>query len=351
VRRVRRGEAAGLIDTSGEPCGICFSDTGFLTGCDKEHIICAGCVRTGLRICIGDAGQTEGLLCGCLSNNDQMAFTNLALKADLSLQELLAKPPGDSGARREFELELTQVRSSFQVPGDIPKDLYSSKVAEWQENVKRRATEVLYHACSHPGCAMDNWLLRSEFDEMYRPFFLCEWVCKRGHKNSVLPPQAEIDEMNRNILLHPEYYTEKCGYDSMSLRRFRMCPRCVDTGLLMFAVHEDGCKQWPGATMGHQHCFCFRCTGIWEKDCNHGNQCDDPGIQQVRKTANASGHECLEIGFVNAEEYMDWLYGRRDLCPPTVFKNGDTVLGTTRQGQLRMEDTDELQKQIQQGTH
>ncbi|CAK0790717.1 unnamed protein product [Prorocentrum cordatum] len=39
VRRVRRGEAAGLRAADGEPCGICFSESGFLTGCERGHNI------------------------------------------------------------------------------------------------------------------------------------------------------------------------------------------------------------------------------------------------------------------------------------------------------------------------
>merc|ERR1711920_481470 len=168
----------------------------------------------------------------------------------------------------------------------------------------------------------------------------------------------DIDEMNRNILTHPEYYTDRCGTDSMKLRRFRLCPPCVSEGLLTFAVHEAGCKQWPGSASAHRHCFCFHCTSIWGHQrglCNHQVQCVDCGIQQVRKTSDGAGSEMLEIGFIDAAAYIAWVKGA-NACPPTKFpatsvrSSAEQVLGSTRQGQLGMENRAELKKAMEEGT-
>jgi len=61
VRRIFRGEAAGIEMPDGEPCCICLSDTGFLTGCEKGHVICGGCLRTGLCLIVGDVTKTGNL--------------------------------------------------------------------------------------------------------------------------------------------------------------------------------------------------------------------------------------------------------------------------------------------------
>jgi hypothetical protein len=48
--------------------------------------------------------------------------------------------------------------------------------------------------------------------------------------------------MNRNLLAHPEHYTQSCDYDSQALRRFRLCPECVEgEGKLLLAIHDGGC--------------------------------------------------------------------------------------------------------------
>jgi hypothetical protein len=66
--------------------------------------------------------------------------------------------------------------------------------------------------------------------------------------------------MNKVILYHPEYYTAEASLDRCPMRRYRICPGCVDVGCLMMAAHDDGCKQWPGGGARHQHVFCFHCT-------------------------------------------------------------------------------------------
>jgi len=351
VRRVRRGETAGL-ELSGEPCNVCFSDTGFLTGCDLKHVICESCCRAGLRIMVGDVSQTDHLVCGCLTVSDVTALEGLAHRADATMQALVQKPPKDAMARREFDMEVLQHRRAFTLSDRIPRDIFTTKVNDWLEKVRRKATEHLYHACCHPGCSMENWILQTDFDKDYRSNGRYVWFCRKGHKNSVLPAQEDIDEMNRNILMHPEFYTGRCGFDSMALRRFRLCPGCVDEGLLTFAVHEAGCKQWPATRSAHRHCFCFHCARPWGSGsggtCAHSVQCSDPGIQQVRTKRGVDGGHFLEIGFIDADAYKTWVRGKGD-CPPTRFPTG-TVLGATRQGNLGMEDKRKLQRAIEEGT-
>jgi len=48
--------------------------------------------------------------------------------------------------------------------------------------------------------------------------------------------------MNRNLLAHPEFYTQSCMYDSQALRRFRLCPECIRNGKLVLAVHDGACE-------------------------------------------------------------------------------------------------------------
>ncbi|CAJ1359033.1 unnamed protein product [Effrenium voratum] len=352
VRRVRRGEVAGLDLKTGDACSVCFSDDGFLIGCGKGHLLCRGCRWMALRTVVGDITQTQNLVCGCLTIADKTALHGLAEAADKALQVLLASPPTDAGEEQEFQLELAQVRRQFQVR-DVPPNIFQTKVDDWYENARRKECEHLYHACAYPGCSMDNWILRVDFEDQYRSRGLYSWTCKAGHRNSVLPSQEEINEVNRNILSHPEYYTNRCGYDSLSLRRFRLCPECVQEGLMTFAVHEDGCKQWPGISYAHRHCFCWHCTRKWGEECTHRVVCEDPGLQQVRRTIDGAGGEMLEMGFVPALAYIEWIQtgmsdAERD-CPDTVFPSG-RVFGWTRQGRLRMEDRDELKRWMDEGT-
>merc|ERR1719482_1110481 len=103
--------------------------------------------------------------------------------------------------------------------------------------------------------------------------------------------------MNRNLLYAP-------GTDSQGYRRYRLCGGCARDGILLLAVHGGGCRHWPGSG-GHHHQFCFVCTTTWGT-CANELRCRDPGLQQVR----LRGDE-LEIGFVDAEEYVRWLRGAR----------------------------------------
>lgn len=349
VRRVRRGEVAGLDLKTGKACSICFSDDGFLIGCGAEHLVCNSCRWRALRAVVGDVTQTEKLVCGCLTLDDTTAFSGLAEAADKSMQALVAAPPKDPAELQEFEMELAQVRRQFQVR-EVPVDIFRRKVADWHEMARRRMSEHLYHACSFPGCGMSNWILRTDFEREYRSRGLCNWVCPKGHRNCVLPSQEDINEVNRNLLSHPEYYTDRCGSDALALRRFRLCPECVQEGLLTFAVHEDGCKQWPGTMAAHRHCFCWHCTRKWNVECSHATVCQDPGIQQVRRTTDGEGSEKLEIGFVNAQAYIQWIGTGLD-CPDTLFAGGaGRIRGATRQGLLAMEDREELRKWMLEGT-
>jgi len=348
VRRIRRGEAAGLEMPDGDPCGICFSDVGMLTGCQQNHICCGSCLRFGLRTVVGDVTATENLLCGCLSISDKFAFETLAKQADTQFQALLRSTPEGVAEKQEFEMELALLRRAFQVYNDIPANIFSLKVSEWFELVRRRASEHLYYACSQPSCDMSNWILRADFDARRQNNRSCNWTCKAGHRNSVLPSQEEINEINRNILSHPEHYGN-AGHDGCPLRRFRLCPECVAEGLLTFAVHEAGCKHWPGSQAGHRHSFCFHCQWKWGTQCNHSTRCVDPGIQQVRRTTTDDGNEVLEIGFVNGEQYIKWIQ-KKGSCPDTTFSDGTRVLGATRQGQLGMEDRAALKATMDEGT-
>jgi len=360
VRRIKKGDAAGLEMPSGEPCTICFSDTGVLTGCEKGHVVCHSCLRMGMRVIVGDISTTEGLICGCLSFRDIVALEGLAEKADITTRETLASPPSDPNLKQEFDMELNQVRRQFDIADAIPQGLYKSKMKEWFEKLRQKESEHLYYACKHPGCGMENWILREDFDKDYRCRGLYNWTCRRGHKNSVLPSQDEINDVNKNILLHPECYDERCAHDSFPLRRFRLCEQCVAEGLLTFAVHESGCKQWPGggaSTAGHRHCFCFHCCAVWGRDCDHSKRCRDPGIQQVRKNTTLDGSESkLEVGYIDAQAYIAWIKGTRSVCPPTVFgasglfSRSEQVVGLTRQGLLGLEDKSYLKRTMEQGT-
>jgi len=360
VRRIRRGEAAGIDLPGSEPCSICFSDDGALTGCEKNHTVCSSCVRSAIRIAVGDTTHLENLVCGCLTSDHHMALQRLAEKADATMQELVRSPPTDPGTKREFEVEVILLRQSFQFTDErVPAGIFARKFKEWQTTLEKHKLEPLYHACVHPGCLMENWILKTDFDTQHRARNECNWTCKNGHKNSVLPTQAEINEMNRNILMHPEYYTQRCGSDGLALRRFRMCPGCVQAGSLTFSVHAEGCKQWPGSGQGHRHTYCWNCTTKWgpgPDECSHSRICSDPGVQQIRRTKDRSGAEMLQIGFVDGQAYIRWIQ-KGGVCPPTKFKTSSMftsstteVLGATRQGELGMEDREVLKKALQEGT-
>jgi len=139
VRSVRRGETAG-VELAGEPCNVCFSDTGFLTGCDCKHVICPSCCRAGLRIMVGDVSQTDHLMCGCLTVKDITALEGLARRADTTMQALVQEPPKDKMARREFETEVLQHRPAFTLDDRIPHDIFATKVNEWLEKVQCRGS-------------------------------------------------------------------------------------------------------------------------------------------------------------------------------------------------------------------
>lgn len=351
VRRVRRGEAAGLRADDGEPCGVCFSESGFLTGCEKGHNICSSCLRFSLRVLVGDVAQQNNLICGCLSASDKLALATLSKRADDSLQEVLRSPPTADAERFEFAAEMGQTQRAFQLGAQVPAHVFQLKVDQWLEHVEQRAREHLYHACASPGCPMENWVLKSDFEQARSSSGRCTWECRAGHQNTVLPSQEDLDQMNKNILLHPEFYTGQCGVDSLQLRRFRLCPMCVPEGLLTFAVHEAGCKQWPGSGSGHRHCFCFHCLKKWgklENECTHQKvDCQDPGIQQLRKSVQG-GVEVLEMGFVDSEEYIRWVR-EGGVPPPTVFQ-GSQESGAARQELLGMTDRHVLLRELLQGT-
>lgn len=355
VRRIRRGEAAGLeIVGDGPACSVCLSDEGgVLSGCPKGCCVCDSCLRRALKSVVGDSGHQENLVCGCLTVKDTVALKSLAARADSNLQAALAKPPTDQYALKEFEADVALVRQAFFLAQSIPPNIFQVKVDEWIKIVRRRAAEHLYHACAYPECGLENWILRTEFDEQYRSNRQHVWICKQGHRNSVLPVQKDIDDLNRNLLLHPEYYTDRCGHDGIKLRRFRVCPECVLEGQMLLTQHEEGCKQWPGSRSAHRHAFCFSCTSPWGQGpglCHHSIRCSDPGIQQIRRTVGRDGDEILDIGFVDAQEYISWLRGHRQDPPPTIFRGGEQALGATRQGALGLEDKAAILQTMNEGT-
>jgi len=349
-RRVNAEEIARNAARTGEPCCICFSEPGELTGCAQLHVICGGCLRAALRSMAGDITILDNLVCGCFSHLSRGAVTVLAERADRQLGDVLAAPPMEGFEKMLLDDELQSCRRQFDLGVDesVPTSLYATKIREWFNKVIEQQILPNYYVCSHPDCAheVENWILRTEFDTEYRSRGKKEWHCPLGHRNTVLPMETEIREVNKVLLLHPEYYINSAAYDRCPLRRYRICKGCVECGILMLAVHADGCKQWPGGTSAHQHCFCFSCTGTWGMECNHGNQCSDPGIQQVRL-----GEGSLEIGFIDGQEYIRWLHGERSDPPDTVFSAEPCVAdGTARQRELQMEDREGLLQESQTGT-
>jgi len=344
-RRMNAEEIARNAARTGEPCCICFSEAGEVTGCAQLHVICGYCLRAGLRSMIGDITVLENLLCGCFSHSSRGTVSALAERSDKQLQDELATPHVDAAdGSMLLEDELQETRRQFGITSEaIYPDLYSRKIREWYDKVIRQQIMPNYYVCAHPDCAdeVENWMLRETFDTEYRSQGRFEWSCPRGHRNTVLPVDQEIQVINRTMLLHPEYYVERASCDDCPLRQYRLCPGCVEAGILMLAMHAEGCKQWPGGGSAHRHCFCFSCTKTWGSECNHGVRCTDPGIQQVRKISDR-----LEIGHVNGDEYLKWLRGERADPPPTAFPTEPaTVDGMERQEGLGMAERQSLLKE------
>ena len=134
-------------------------------------------------------------------------------------------------------------------------------------------------SCSHFCSLSIVWFRAASCATLLFPSFQDMATNNRNHAawtNKLEPPSKNSGMSNdRNILSHPEFYTDRwdarngcnawssfastvawelpgCGHDSLALRRFRFCPGCVHEGLLTFAVHDEGCKQWPGSGTGHR---------------------------------------------------------------------------------------------------
>eukprot|EP00928_Gymnodinium_smaydae_P025441 TRINITY_DN20259_c0_g1_i1.p1 TRINITY_DN20259_c0_g1~~TRINITY_DN20259_c0_g1_i1.p1 ORF type:complete len:743 (+),score=40.56 TRINITY_DN20259_c0_g1_i1:32-2260(+) len=341
----------GLL--TGEPCCVCYSENGQLTGCNNAHVVCHSCLRMALRTAAGDTLVVDHLICGCFSSKTRRALLVLAERADVTLQETLEDPPKHATAREDFEGEVLTLRRQFDIAkaDDVPADLFVNKMRAWFATIYRNDVSHLYHVCEHPACAhkLENWMKIEEFEKNYQSKGLTKWTCPDWHDNHVLPNEDEIANVNKCLLSHPEYYTMHADLDRCPLRRYRLCAQCVAGGVLMLAVHEGACKQWPGYGRGHHHCFCFACARPWDPDlkqgCHHGSRsCKDPGIQQVRKVGNA-----LEVGFVDAAAYMSWLQGRSQSPPPTVFSTG-SASGQDRQEALGMTDRRALLEETKKGT-
>lgn len=349
-RRMNPEEIAKNAARTGEPCCICFSEEGEVTGCAQLHVICGYCLRAGLRAMIGDITQLDKLLCGCFSHVSRGTVSALALRADGQLQVAVASPDLDAMERSFLEEELTGLRRQLELGAEdvLPSEVYTARVKDWYDKVIRQQIMPNYYVCKHPDCAeeVENWMLRETFDREYRAKGEFKWQCPLGHMNSVLPVEDEIRLVNKTVLLHPEYYVQSAAYDSCPLRRYRLCPGCVSGGVLLLAVHADGCKQWPGGGSAHRHCFCFACSRMWGSECGHGTRCQDPGIQQVRKTSDG-----LEIGFVQGQAYLQWLSGQQAHPPPTEFSTEPFLVdGEERQRELGMQDREALLAESQQGT-
>ena len=318
VRRILKGESTGLNVTTDEPCCVCLSTKGkIMVGCSKGHVVCETCLRYALRSVISDATQLTGILCGCLNNNDNSILLKLAHYADQSLQLYFICPPSDPVEVQDNEDDINMAKQFWSID-DLPPNIYTDKIQEWIEKCARRQMEDLYYVCKNPGCRMENWILKSDFDSVYRDNGKFEWHCGQGHLNAVLPSDKEIQEINEHLLANPKHYTERCEHNSLPLRKYRICPECISEGLLTLAEHDGECKQWPGYGRGHKHCFCFHCTGKWDEECNHGNTCRDPGIQQIRKIER-DGKTTMQIGFVNAEAYIRWKEHGTGKCPETFY--------------------------------
>jgi len=354
LNETRQPEAAAPPATTrchlrmGKVCDICKTEDGQFTGCNLAHVICKSCLRGGLRAMVGDAFTVDKLLCGCYGRSTRRVLLALAERADTSLQDSIATPPTDRFELQDFKSELQMTRRQFNLgTQEIPSNLYATKLQDWFNKSRMMDEGHLYHACKHPACAdrMENWIKVEDFERDYRAKGTCVWRCKLGHQNSVLPSDAEIEQMNKTLLLHPEYYVQSATYSGCALRRYRLCPECLNGGMLMLANHGGECKQWPGYGRGHRHVFCFACTRQWGTGCDHGKPgCADPGVQQVRKVGDK-----LEIGYVDSQEYIQWLNGQRGLPPPTKFPSGP-VAGDCWQRQLNMPHRTELLQEMQQGT-
>jgi len=350
------------------------SQGGEMTGCENAHVICGDCLRFSLRTLAGDILVTRNLVCGCLDKSSNRTILELADRADTNLRAALATSPSDPIEKMQLDMELEEtcrrfglteaVNLSLEGLGQyIPPNLYRMKTEAWFDRLMRDELAPLYHVCTHPLCAtqVENWILRSDFNAYQSRTNRHTWTCPLGHTNTVLPSEAELREVNRNILMHPEYYTEDTAYDHCPLRRYRVCPGCVGEGSMLMAAHGEGCKQWPGSSSAHHHQFCFCCTRPWgrgEGECGHGRAtCVDPGIQQVRRNGDK-----LEIGFVSAPQYLEWLNGVRAQPPPTVFRTGNFIdkfrvsrtvpveSGPDRQRDLGLEDRSFLLEESRGGT-
>lgn len=347
-RRPDASEIARSAVMTGNPCAICFSEDGQLTGCNRAHVICKGCLRAALMSLAGDTLVVDNLICGCFGKRTRRALIVLAEHADVSFHDSLVSPPKDPIDQADFAAEEARIRRQFDVgTRTIPHNLFKDKVTEWFNKVFMHDVGHLYHPCSHPDCAskMENWMLIEDFEHRYQSQGISVWTCPAGHRNSVLPSEEEINDMNKNLLLHPEYYIQSAAYDRCALRRYRLCPECIGGGMLMLAVHGGECKQWPGYGRGHQHCFCFACTRKWGEGCSHQSlDCQDPGVQQVRITRDG-----LELGHVDGQEYIQWLQNKVPVPPPTVYPSGREE-GMDRQTRMGLTNQNELWQESLKGT-
>lgn len=323
---------------------VCYSEDGELTGCREGHVICGSCLRAGLRHLSGDVLDIDGLLCGCFDQSNAGTLGALATRADANLQDLILNPPQDVQAKAELQAEIEQTKARWNIRTKrLDRALYQSKVTEWFDRVRELQLAPLYHVCVHPACAssIDCWMLREDFDRDFRSRGITTWDCPRGHHNTVLPTQAELDAANLNIMMHPEYKVT----GSIPMRQYRICPGCITEGTLMIAEHASGCKHWPGSgSSAHKHVMCFACCRTWDSECSHGAAgCIDPGMQQVRRVG-----DILEVGYLSGMEYIRWLKNETRACPVTRFPSGQER-GSDRQARLGLTNKAELLAESNKG--
>lgn len=371
-RIILGGSGAGdtISNDDDDECCICFTDPGtLLVGCrpslnrvcsgtssdaGQGHRVCSSCLRRSLRIVVGDVTTKEHLICGCVSADDRSTLGALAAAADDALQRLTADESLAAEQQAELDEDIMQTKVSWGLSTSepLPQGIYQQKLMEWFGKLDMHDMADLFIACTHPACPPSNYMLKTDFERHRQHRGTAVWTCRAGHVNTFLPSDEDIIAMNRSLLSHPEYYVTECDSDDLQLRRYRLCPGCSQEGLLLLAVHDGACKHWPGIDSLHKHSFCFRCTRAWGSECQHGENCPDPGVQQVRALRDRVSGFRLQIGYVDARQYIRWLNNRPGVsCPPTIFREPQGELpGRDRQAQLGMVDKAALLREMRKGT-
>lgn len=236
ARRITNAEEiARNAARTGDPCFVCYSEEGQLTGCPSAHVICGDCLRAALRSLAGDILVIDKLVCGCFAYEQRLTVMELAKRADAALQEKLATPPANKFEAMERAAELEETCRRFDLgEGAQPcATLYEEKVEAWFRKVLLTKLAPKYHVCQSPECAgkLENWMLRTDFNRDYRAKGKNKWTCADGHQN-------EEDDGSEDLKL-----LQDLGY--------QRCPRCGEGAEL-----AAGCKYVYCKCGGH---FCYHC--------------------------------------------------------------------------------------------